>query len=148
MTSNLTRLDTTALNRALVGFDRMFDEMEARFMNSTPQNYPPYNVIRESDNLYTIEVAVAGFKKHEIKVTIEEGVLSIEANKEVIENETDTSTYLHRGLASRSFTRSFHLAEHVKVKGAEIKDGILTVKLEREVPEELKPQIIDVVEVK
>ena len=77
MTSNLTRLDTTALNRALVGFDRMFDEMEARFMNSAPQNYPPYNVIRESDNLYTIEVAVAGFKKHEIKVTIEEGVLSI-----------------------------------------------------------------------
>lgn len=148
MTSNLTRLDTTALNRALIGFDRMFDEMEARYVNSSPTNYPPYNVIRESDNLYTIEVAVAGFKKDEIKVTIEDGTLSIEANKESEYEDESTTTYLHRGLASRAFTRLFNLAEHIKVKGAEIQDGILTVKLEREVPEELKPKIIDVIEVK
>jgi molecular chaperone IbpA len=148
MTNNIARFDTQALNRALIGFDRMFDEMEARFVNTAQTNYPPYNVIRESDNLYTIEVAVAGFKKDEIKVTIEDGTLSIEANKDVVEDDEGTFQYLHRGLASRAFTRSWTLAEHIKVKGAEIKDGILTVKLEREVPEELKPKIIDVIEVK
>jgi len=146
--TNIARFDTQALNRALIGFDRMFDEMEARFVNTAQTNYPPYNVIRESDNLYTIEVAVAGFKKDEIKVTIEDGTLSIEANKDVVEDDEGTFQYLHRGLASRAFTRSWTLAEHIKVKGAEIKDGILTVKLEREVPEELKPKIIDVIEVK
>jgi len=146
--TNIARFDTQALNRALIGFDRMFDEMEARFVNNVNTNYPPYNVIRESDNLYTIEVAVAGFKKDEIKVTIEDGTLSIEANKEIVEDDESATTYLHRGLASRAFTRSWNLAEHIKVKGAEIKDGILTVKLEREVPEELKPKIIDVIEVK
>lgn len=147
MTNNLARFDTNALSRALIGFDRMFDDMEARFINQMGNNYPPYNVIRDGENHYTIEIAVAGFKKDEIKVTIEDGTLSIEASKE----DADTAegpTYLHRGLASRSFTRSFSLAEHIKVKGAEIKDGILTLKLEREVPEELKPKIIDVVEVK
>jgi len=147
MTNNLARFDTSSLSRALIGFDRMFDEMEGRFVNQMSTNYPPYNVIRDGDNLYTIEVAVAGFKKDEIKVTIEDGTLSIEANKELVEDDEST-TYLHRGLASRAFTRSFNLAEHIKVKGAEIKDGILTVKLEREVPEELKPKIIDVIEVK
>jgi len=146
--TNIARFDTQALNRALIGFDRMFDEMEARFVNNVNTNYPPYNVIRESDNLYTIEVAVAGFKKDEIKVTIEDGTLSIEANKEIVEDDESATTYLHRGLASRAFTRSWNLAEHIKVKGAEIKDGILSVKLEREVPEELKPKIIDVIEVK
>jgi molecular chaperone IbpA len=146
--TNIARFDTTALNRALIGFDRMFDEMESRFINNVNTNYPPYNVIREDDNHYTIELAVAGFKRDEIKVTIEDGTLSIEANKEMVNEDSETSTYLHRGLASRAFTRSWNLAEHIKVKGAEMKDGILTVKLEREVPEELKPKIIDVVEVK
>jgi molecular chaperone IbpA len=146
--TNIARFDTTALNRALIGFDRMFDEMEARFVNNVNTNYPPYNVIREDDNHYTIEIAVAGFKKNEIKVTIEDGTLSIEANKETVNEDSESTTYLHRGLASRAFTRSWNLAEHIKVKGAEIKDGILTVKLEREVPEELKAKIIDVVEVK
>lgn len=146
--TNIARFDTTALNRALIGFDRMFDEMEARFVNNVNTNYPPYNVIREDDNHYTIEIAVAGFKKNEIKVTIEDGTLSIEANKETVNEDSESTTYLHRGLASRAFTRSWSLAEHIKVKGAEIKDGILTVKLEREVPEELKAKIIDVVEVK
>ena len=146
--TNIARFDSTALNRALIGFDRMFDEMESRFINNVNTNYPPYNVIREDDNHYTIELAVAGFKKDEIKVTIEDGTLSIEANKEMVNEDSETSTYLHRGLASRAFTRSWNLAEHIKVKGAEMKDGILTVKLEREVPEELKPKIIDVVEVK
>jgi len=148
MTNNLARFDTTALNRALIGFDRMFDEMEGRFINQMSNNYPPYNVIRDGDNHYTIEVAVAGFKKDEIKVTTEDGTLVIEATKDDVVDDTNGPTYLHRGLASRAFTRSFNLAEHIKVKGAEIKDGILTVKLEREVPEELKPKIIDVVEVK
>ena len=142
----LTRLDTTALNRAFVGFDRIFDEMERRFANQV-SNYPPHNIIRTGDNTYAIEVAVAGFAKTEIAVTLEDNELTIKGEK-VEADETLETQYLYRGLASRNFARVFPLAEHIKVQGAEIKDGILTVKLERIVPEELKPRIIDVVEVK
>ena len=143
----LTRLDTTALNRAFVGFDRIFDEMERRFSNQVQNNYPPHNVIRTGDNQYAIEVAVAGFAKSEITVSLEDNELTINGTKpEHIDAEE--VQYLHRGLASRNFTKVFPLAEHIKVQGAEIKDGILTVKLERIVPEELKPRIINVVEVK
>ena len=143
----LTRLDTAALNRAFVGFDRIFDEMERRFANQVSNNYPPHNIIRTGDNTYAIEVAVAGFAKTEISVTLEDNELTIKGEK-VEADEVSEVQYLHRGLASRNFARVFPLAEHIKVQGAEIKDGILTVKLERIVPEELKPRIIDVVEVK
>jgi molecular chaperone IbpA len=143
----LTRLDTTALNRAFVGFDRIFDEMERRFSNQVQNNYPPHNVIRTGDNTYAIEVAVAGFAKSEITVSLEDNELTITGIKPELDNTPEVQ-YLHRGLASRNFTKVFPLAEHIKVQGAEIKDGILTVKLERIVPEELKPRIIDVVEVK
>lgn len=143
----LTRLDTTALNRAFVGFDRIFDEMERRFSNQVQNNYPPHNVIRTGDNTYAIEVAVAGFAKNEITVSLEDNELTITGVKPELA-DTQEVQYLHRGLASRNFIKVFPLAEHIKVQGAEIKDGILTVKLERIVPEELKPRIIDVVEVK
>ena len=143
----LTRLDTTALNRAFVGFDRIFDEMERRFSNQVQNNYPPHNVIRTGDNTYAIEVAVAGFAKSEITVSLEDNELTITGTKPELV-DTPEVQYLHRGLASRNFIKVFPLAEHIKVQGAEIKDGILTVKLERIVPEELKPRIINVVEVK
>ena len=143
----LNRFDANALNRALIGFDTMFDQLERRFANQIQNNYPPHNIIRTGENTYAIEVAVAGFAKNEVLVTIENNELSIKGEK--VDTVVDENIqYLHRGLASRDFVRVFPLAEHIEVKGAEIKDGILTVKLERIVPEELKPRVIDVVEVK
>ena len=144
--TQLTRFDAAALNRALVGFDRIFDDMERRFANQVSNNYPPYNVAKLQENLYEIEMAVTGFEKEEIKVTIEQNELTIvgERNK----NNEVTVEFLHRGLALRDFERKFTLAEHMKIVSATIKNGVLQIRIERIVPEEMKPRIIDIVEIK
>ena len=144
--TQLQRFDTTALNRALVGFDRIFDDMERRYANSVSNNYPPYNIARLQENLYEIELAVTGFTKDEISVTVEaDKLIIVGENKET----TDiTVEYLHRGLALRDFERTFTLADHMTIRSAEIKNGVLTIRIEREVPEEMKPRVIDIVEVK
>jgi molecular chaperone IbpA len=144
--TQLTRFDTTALNRALVGFDRIFDDMERRYANSVSNNYPPYNIARLEENLYEIELAVTGFEKSEINVTLEQDKLSITGQR--VEKADENVEFLHRGLALRDFERTFTLADHMKVKSAEMKNGILTITIEREIPEEMKPHVIDVVEVK
>jgi molecular chaperone IbpA len=144
--TQLQRFDTTALNRALVGFDRIFDDMERRYSNSVSNNYPPYNIARLEDNLYEIEIAVTGFAKNEITVTVEQDNLIIigQRNKD---NDV-AAEFLHRGLAFRDFERTFTLADHMKIRSAEIKNGVLTIRIEREIPEEMKPRVIDIVEVK
>jgi molecular chaperone IbpA len=144
--TQLTRFDTAALNRALVGFDRIFDDMERRFANSVSNNYPPYNIAKVEENTYEIEIAVTGFAKDEISVTVEGDKLIIvgERNKE----EDVAVEYLHRSLAFRDFERTFTLADHMKIRSAEIKNGVLTICIEREIPEEMKPRVIDIVEVK
>ncbi len=144
--TQLTRFDTQALNRALVGFDRIFDDMERRYANQVSNNYPPYNVSKLQENLYEIEMAVTGFEKNEIKVTVEQNELSIVGARE---KDTEvTVEYLHRGLALRDFERKFTLAEHMKIVSASIKNGILQIRIERIIPEEMKPRVIDIVEVK
>ena len=145
--TQLTRFDTQALSRALVGFDRLFDTFETRFANQLTNNYPPHNVVKTDDTHYEIEIAVAGFKKNEIAVEIEQDILTVRGSSET-PNESATRQYLHRGLSSRNFERSWQLAEHMVVRGAEIKDGILTISLEYVIPEEKKARVIDVVEVK
>ena len=142
----LARYDTQALNRALVGFDRLFDTFESRFANQINNNYPPYNIIRFDENAYSIELAVAGFKKEEIEVEISQRVLSVRGEK--AREENSTQQYLHRGLSARNFERTFQLAEDIVIKGAILQDGILRVDLERIIPEEKKPKLIDIVEVK
>lgn len=142
----LTRFDTQALNRALVGFDRLFDGFETRFANQLSTNYPPHNIVKTDDTHYVIEIAVAGFKKNEIAVEIEQEMLTVRGSCET--NESSLRQYLHRGLSSRDFERSWQLAEHMVVQGAEIQDGILTINLEYVIPEEKKARIIDIVEVK
>ena len=138
-----------ALNRALVGFDTMFDTMERRFSNSVGNNYPPHNILKTGENQYEIQIAVTGFEKDEIAVTVEANVLTIRGDgEESVRHENPEIVYLHRGLATRDFVREFPLAEHIEVKGAEIKNGMLIVKLFRNVPESEKPRVIDIVEVK
>lgn len=138
----LTRFDTNALaqlNRALVGFDRMFDNFEVR-LGQNANNYPPHNVVKTSEDTYRIEVAVAGFTMEEIDVELDNNELTIKGQNK---RDDDASyEYLHRGLARRDFERRFTLVDHIEVVGANIKDGILNVELKREIPEALKPRKI------
>ena len=143
--SQLTRFDAQTLNRALVGFDQIFNDMERRFSNHVHNNYPPYNVARLGDNIYEISIAVTGFGRDEISVQVEANELVIRGERKQADSEVD---YLYRGLALRNFERSFTLAEHMKIKKAEMKNGILNINIEREIPEELKTRVIDVVEIK
>jgi molecular chaperone IbpA len=144
MNNQLARLD--ALNRALVGFDTMFDQMERRFANSVNNNYPPHNILRLEENEYAIQLAVTGFDKSEIAVTVENNVLVVKGESTTTDYEPEA--YLHRGLATRDFVKEFPLAEHIEVVGAETKNGMLTIKLIRNVPESAKPKVIDIVDVK
>jgi len=103
--------------------------------------YPPYNIERLTENEYRITVAVAGFGKEDVEIEVKENTLSIRGEK----NEVDTErTFLHRGIASRAFERRFQLADHVQVNGADVRDGLLSVDLKREVPERLKLRMIQI----
>jgi molecular chaperone IbpA len=144
--TQLQRFDTNALNRALVGFDRIFDDMERRFATQVTSNYPPYNIAKIGDNRYQIDLAVTGFMKEEVTVTVEANELSIRGERK--RDDDAAIEYLHRGLALRDFERTFTLAEHMKVRSASVQNGILHIEIEREIPEELKPRVIDVVEIK
>jgi len=124
------------LSRALVGFDRYFNG------HLQPNgNYPPHNIVKYDDTHYAIEVAVAGFSKDEITVEVDQDQLTIRGNQSA---DSDEKTYLHRGLASRDFEQTFTLAEYMNVLGAEVKDGMLKIGIERIIPEALKPRQIEV----
>lgn len=135
------RNDFSPLLRASVGFDRMMNllDQSARFEN-TP-SYPPYNIEKVGDDDYRITMAVAGFGEDDLEVTVHENSLVIEGKKEKTEEE-ETATYLHRGIATRSFKRQFELADYIKIGGAKLENGLLHIDLIREVPEAKKPRSI------
>lgn len=141
----LTRFDTTALNRALVGIDRMFDTFETRFANQVTTNYPPHNIARTDEQHYYIEIAVAGFRKNEISVEVEGDIITVKGERD---REEDTTQYLYRGLSARDFVRYFQMSEHMVLKGAQIQEGILRIDMEFIVPEDKKPRVVDIVEIK
>ena len=121
-----------------IGFDRYFEDLE-RMSNITQTNYPPYNVVKEDDEHFSVELAVAGFSKKDVSITKEKNVLVIEGKV-----EDESKDFVHKGLASRAFKRSFTLADDVEISGASLKDGILVVSLERVIPEEDKPVSIKI----
>lgn len=141
--NQLVRFDTNALNKALVGFDQIFHDFESRFANQLQNNYPPHNVIKRDEDNYEIQIAVAGFSKEEIKVIVKDNYLTVEGTKAPVA-EVSTTEYLHRGLAFRDFDRQFRLEGYLEVTEAEIKDGLLIIKVKRNVPEEKKPKLIDI----
>ena len=136
----INTLDIPSIQRFAVGFDRMFDELSRTAGTLNASNYPPYNIIKETETIWKIEVAVAGFDESELDVEIvnNELVVSGAVNKE---NKVEAQ-YLHQGIAGRDFERTFALADNVEVKGASVKNGILTVTLEHIVPESAKPKKI------
>lgn len=143
--NSLTRFDTAALNRALVGFDRIFDNFESRFASQINNNYPPYNIEKVGENIYDIVIAIAGFDREEVSVEIDQDQLVVRGQKNSRSPEPE---YLHRGLALRDFERRFTLAEHMEVVRAETKNGLLSIQIERKVPEALLPRRIEVIEIK
>jgi molecular chaperone IbpA len=143
MNGTLTRFDANTLaqlNRALIGFDRIFSDMETRFQHSA-NNYPPHNVIKHDDSTFEIEIAVAGFDREDISVEVDQDQLIIRGRRL---KEEDQSKYLYRGLAARDFERIWTLADHMQVGDAELTNGILRVKLTRVIPESLKPRAITI----
>jgi len=138
--NQLVRLDPAALSRALIGFDTMFDQLERRFQVNN--NYPPHNIVKTGDNNYEIQVAVSGFDKEEIVVEVDQDQLIIRGER-VTEEDTDWE-YLHRGLATRDFSKTFTLAEYMNVGEANIKNGILSIQIQRLIPETLKPRQIKI----
>lgn len=142
--SQLKAFDAQALanlNKALVGFDRIFND---RFFTTQTNNYPPHNIVKYSSDTYAIEVAVAGFTKEEINVSVDQDQLTIRGVKQRPNENTSQIEYLHRGLAARDFEQVFTLAEYMEVVGAKVDNGMLQIDIKRVVPEALQPRQIEI----
>ena len=135
--------DFSPFRRSTVGFDRLFDMLENNsFGQGQQENYPPFDLRKVGENEYRIELAVAGFKPEELDITAQQNVLIVSGRKSD-ESEEKGSDYIYRGIATRSFERRFALADHIQVRGADLKDGLLAIELVREIPEAMKPRKID-----
>ncbi len=135
--------DFAPFRRSTVGFDRLFDMLENSTLGQGQENYPPFDLIKLGDNEFRIELAVAGFKPEEVDITAQQNVLLVSGRKK---DEVDDkgSNYIYRGIATRSFERRFALADHIQVKSADLKDGMLSIELVREIPEAMKPRKISI----
>jgi len=127
-----------------VGFDDIFDQFDS-MVNMGTSNYPPYNIVKTDKNNYDVEIALAGFNKKDISVEVENGILTVETIKDDQEKEVeDNDGMLHKGISKRYFKKQFTIAKDVKVNGAELKDGLLKVSMERIIPEAMKLKKITV----
>ncbi|MCA0011140.1 Hsp20 family protein [Mesorhizobium sp. B292B1B] len=135
-----TAFDFSPLYRSSIGFDRIFDLLENASRTANVDNWPPYDISRTGDDAYRITMAVAGFSEDELSIVHEPNMLVIAGERA----GEDNGEYLHRGIAGRPFERRFELADHVKVTGAGLVNGLLTVDLQREIPEEMKPRKIEI----
>ena len=135
--------DFTPYRRSTVGFDRLFDMLENSAPGNGGENFPPFDLVKTGDNDYRIDLAIAGFRPDEIDITAQQNVLIVSGKKKD-ESDEKGSDYIYRGIATRSFERRFALADHIQVRGADMKDGLLSVELVREIPEAMKPRKIDI----
>ena len=134
--------DYSPFYRATVGFDRVFDLLDSVAGQASSNGYPPYNIEKTGDNDYRIVMAVAGFAESELNVTQKENELLVTG--QTAPNGENEKQFLYRGIAGRNFERRFQLADHVKVSGAKLANGLLTIDLQREIPEEKKPRAIEI----
>ena len=137
----MNRMDFTPYRRTTVGFDRLFDLLENNARANQGDNYPPFNIERRGDDQYRITLAVAGFKSEDIDITAQQNLLIVTGRKG---EEQESGEFLHVGIAQRGFERRFELADFVLVKDAKLADGLLSIDLQREVPEAMKPKKIAV----
>jgi molecular chaperone IbpA len=145
MTRELTlrTLDIPTIHKFGIGFDNMLEELLRVNQQQSNTNYPPYNIVKQDEDHFAIEIAVAGFREGDINITVEKNVLTIKGEQvQDLEEDVKEVEYLHRGISARNFIRTFTLADHVEVIGAKAENGILRIELERQVPEEQKPKTI------
>ena len=135
--------DFTPLFRTAVGFDRLARQIETAARTGQETGWPPYNIESTGEDAYRIELAVAGFAPEELNIEAKENLLTV-TGKKAAQDETVQRTFLHRGLAERDFERRFQLADYVVVKNAALNHGLLTIELQRELPESLKPRRIEI----
>lgn len=136
----MTTIDLSPLYRSSIGFDRMGSLLDSALRSQKAGvGFPPYDIESTGENRYAITLAVAGFEESELDIQVENGVLRVRGKKA---DEVEEKSYLYRGIANRSFERKFNLADHVEVSGAELKNGLLTVNLVKEIPEAMKPRSI------
>jgi len=136
--TKLTALDLHPLYRNAIGVDRLFDRLINNIETTSQSNYPPYNIVQNDEDSYTIEIAVAGFGMDDLEITQDQNTLKIAGNV----SESIEANYLHKGIAGRNFHREFTLADHVEVVDAQLDKGILVINLKREIPEAMKPKTI------
>ena len=129
-----------------IGFDDMFDQFESMLGNGgmIQSNYPPYNIRKTGKDKYAVELAVAGFSKDDVEVEFEDNLLTVKTKKVDKTVEKDGGEIIHKGISQRSFSRSFTIADDVKVSGAELKDGLLTIACERILPDHKKKRLIEI----
>ena len=137
----MTTFDFSPLYRTSVGFDRLASMLSAANRPEQGNAYPPYNIIARSEDEYQITMAVAGFSEADLEISTEQNKLTVTGRRDEQDKEMN---YLYRGIASRSFERRFNLADHVRVTGARLENGLLHVSLERELPEAMKPRTIEI----
>jgi len=133
--------DLSPLYRSTVGFDRLFNLIDGGGGIDAGSAYPPYNIERLDENSYQITMAVAGFGESDLEIEVKENALAVSGKRS---DETRERAFLHQGIATRAFERRFQLADHVEVKGAKLEHGLLTIELERLIPEALKPRRVDI----
>ena len=136
----MTNLNTLFPRNTFVGFDRLFEEFE-RMSRAETGNYPPYNIVKISDEHTQIQLAVAGFKKHEIDIALKDNVLTVSGEKYITQGNDE---FIHKGISTRKFERSFRMHEYAEVVGATLEDGILSIFVEMRLPEEKKPRKIEI----
>lgn len=140
----VARISFGPLAHTTLGFERFFDDVEKLLSSDVAKvssSFPPHNILKLDESRYVVELAVAGFSKDEIDITVEDGSLTVKGEKK--EKDTDAQ-YLHRGIGTRSFTKTLTVADTIEVKGAEFKDGILRIGLENIIPEHKKPRKIEI----
>ena len=129
------RLTPSLFRQMVIGFDDFFNDI-----HNVDKTYPPYNIQKAGDDIYTLEMAIAGFKKSDISVSVENNILKITGGRKKNGND-----YIHKGMATRNFMRSFSLARHIEVEEAKMEDGLLKIKIIRNLPKELRPKEIKII---
>ncbi len=135
----MTTFDFSPLFRSTVGFDRMQRLLESAQRADEVNGYPPFNIEKLEEHAYRITMAVAGFAEADIDIEVKDGVMAVSGKQP---EPSEERSFLHRGIAGRAFRRSFQLADHVKVQGAALENGLLHIELAREIPEAMKPRKI------
>ena len=136
-----TNFDFTPYRRSTVGFDRLFDLLETGLRGDTTDGYPPFDIVRDSEDSYRITLAVAGFAPNEIEIVAQQNQLTVTGKRA---DDADKGEYLHRGIATRAFERRFQLADFIEVGHARFEHGLLSIELKRVVPEAMKPRKIEI----